>query len=180
MFQQLAVGALHRTPNPILGQENCRTEFTANFVDLVYYMNQPTKQDILAWTKASLRLGVFESTKGMPFLVGQFHIVPDWTFDAPLDIHKLSATHPRWWTGAGAGNMLTAILVDATSNKILALRWLGMPPAVVSFLSRSLLQQKAIFPNALAVDTATMAAYQRFSTVQMLNRMGASQFFPAR
>nr|GFB85099.1 hypothetical protein [Tanacetum cinerariifolium] len=161
------------------GQENCRTEFTANFVDLVYYMHQPTKQDILAWTEASLRLGVFESTAGMPFLVGQFHTAPDWTFDAPLNIHKLSATYPRWWAGADAGNMLAAILVEATSNKILALRWLGMPPTIVGFLSRSLLQQKAVFPNALAVDTATMAAYQKFSTTHMLNRMSASQFFPA-
>ncbi|SNC65123.1 hypothetical protein SAMN06265337_1220 [Hymenobacter gelipurpurascens] len=167
MTQKLGVGETFYLPNPQPNTENCHLEFTSHFVDLVYYILKPQAQDIETWRSAPLRLAVFEAESGVPFVAGEFQNKEKWSFDAPVNVLKVATEQPRWWQSE-AGSMFNMILVNAVTNKIVALRQLSVQSGLVEKLSNSLVEQSQRYQHFREVDAAHRRATIQFSTLQML------------
>lgn len=151
------VGQPYACANDNPGTERAQAVFTKGFFTFLYYFPAPTPDDKALFSCAPLYYGAAILGTGLPFVACEF-AGTGWAFESGLNLLDMTEAEAARWLRTKSGIVLELILLEATSNMVVAVRSIHPHPTFVSRLRRSLAQQRPSFSTSPAVLAAQAAA----------------------
>jgi len=151
------VGQPYACANDDPGKERAQAVFTKGFFSFLYYFPAPTPDDKALFSCAPLYYGTVILGTGLPFVACEF-AGTGWAFESGLNLLDMTEAEAARWLRTKSGIVLELILLEATTNTVIAVRTIRPHPAFVSRLRRSLAQQRPSFSTSSTVLAAQTTA----------------------
>lgn len=151
---------------PAPKSESVKAVLNESLFDVVYYIHTKAIEKAKEiWLKSKLRYGYF-SNEAAVFVLFDF-IDKDWKFDVSINIKKLKHEDSLTWLN-NYSNVIRLFLVDCRTNKVLAMRAIGVEEAFTKGVKTKLINQ--LYYTADQVDRFIDKAEGQFTTGDMLSK----------
>jgi hypothetical protein len=168
-FTVLQVGDVFSIPNPTRSDGVRLHPVEEGFLWVIHYMQDPAPEEVRNFQKGTFRYGLYQ-VDDIPFLVCK--IGAYWSFDAFLNAHMISPDFRADWLDQQA-NALQHILINARTNRIVAMRLTGISYQVAGQLQNVCERQLKTYRNAMAVNIRALAQQAMLTTQEMITGLGA-------
>ncbi|GAB3740556.1 hypothetical protein GCM10028774_56430 [Spirosoma jeollabukense] len=145
------------------GQESIKAMMTVGLFDILFYTLNPV-DDRALFNRGLLRYGLYER-EGLPSFLIEFP--GHFSFELPLNIRKIDPDAVADWIKSDA-NGLTLYLLNARSNIIEGIRFMGLRPELITQLRQVSQEQLARYPTPSAVEDGFDQIYAHTSLDQMV------------
>lgn len=152
--------------------EGAHYAYRAGHHELLLFLDSPTAREIAAVRTGAPQCALYtDDAAGLLVLLYQFGASVPWS-DAPFSWHLLPAAERVVPPLSGAGEesraLLQAVLVDAATGTVQAIRAVTLTPAFTAQLHAAIRRQAARPWDRAAYDRALDALYQRYPTTRAL------------